>query len=243
MDFPTQIHLPTSTELANRHGGVGGFNPDLNPSHALEYEAGVRGSYSTIFQFDLTGYIINIKDELIPFEVLTDASGGQDYYRNAGSADHRGAELSLIYYPLASPKAHMSIKYFDASFKNYVVKGIDYSGNKVPGITPVMVAAELTYNTPVKLYVSTLMQIFGNVTANDANTANANHYKVFDLDIGHDGISIGKDKKTKLILSGGISNIFNTQYIGSVTINATADRYYEPAPGRSFFLNARLLYK
>lgn len=137
----------------------------------------------------------------------------------------------------------MSIKYFDASFKNYVVKGIDYSGNKVPGITPVMVAAELTYNTPVKLYVSTLMQIFGNVTANDANTANANHYKVFDLDIGHDGISIGKDKKTKLILSGGISNIFNTQYIGSVTINATADRYYEPAPGRSFFLNARLLYK
>jgi iron complex outermembrane receptor protein len=242
-NISTSFETPTSTELANRPGGIGGFNPDLNPSHALEYEAGFRGSYSTIFQYDLTGYIINIKDELIPFEVLPDAPGGQDYYRNAGSAVHRGAELSLIYYPLASLKARMSFTYIDAYFKNYVVKGIDYSGNKVPGITPMRIAAELTYNSPVRLNVSALMQIFGKVTANDANTANANPYTIFDLDIGHDGISLVKDKKTKLILSGGISNVFNTHYISSVTINATADRYYEPAPGCSFFLNARLVYK
>lgn len=242
-NISTSFETPTSTELANRPGGIGGFNPDLNPSHALEYEAGFRYSYSTIFQYYFTGYIINIKDELIPFEVLPDAPGGQDYYRNAGSAVHRGAELSLIYYPLLSLKARMSFTYIDAYFKNYVVKGIDYSGNKVPGITPTRIAAELTYNTQVKLYVSALMQTFGKVTANDANTANANSYTIFDLDIGHDGISFGKNKKTKLILSGGISNIFNAHYISSVTINATAGRYYEPAPGRSFFLNARFVYK
>ena len=242
-NISTSFETPTSTELANRPGGVGGFNPDLNPSHALEYEAGLRGSYSNILQYDLTGYIINIKDELIPFEVLPDAPGGQDYYRNAGSAVHRGAELSIVYYPIASLKARMSLTYIDAYFKNYVVKGIDYSGNKVPGITPIRIAAELTYNTPVKLYASVLTQTFGKVTANDANTAKADPYTIFDLDIGHDGISFGKDKKTKLILSGGISNIFNTHYISSVTINATADRYYEPAPGRSFFLNARLEFK
>jgi len=56
------------------------------------------------------------------------------------------------------------------------------------------------------------------------------------LDIGHDGIYFGKEKRTKLVLSGGISNILNTHYINSVTINATAYRYYEPAPDRSFFL-------
>jgi iron complex outermembrane recepter protein len=242
-NISTSFETPTSTELANRPGGLGGFNPDLNPSHAVEYETGLRGSTNSIFQYDLTGYIINIKDELIPFEVLPDAPGGQDYYRNAGSSIHRGAEMSLLYYPLPSLKTRLSFTYIDAYFKNYVVKGIDYSGNKVPGITPTRIAAELTYNTPVKLYVSALMQIFGKVTANDANTANANPYTIFDLDIGHNGISFGKDKKTKLILSGGISNIFNTYYISSVTINATADRYYEPAPGRSFFFNACLVYK
>jgi len=87
------------------------------------------------------------------------------------------------------------------------------------------------------------MQNFGKFTANDANNAYVNPYTIFDLDIGHDGISIGNDKKTRLILSGGISNIFNIHYISSVTINATAGRYYEPAPGRSFFVNVRLAYR
>ncbi|HZK68901.1 MAG TPA: TonB-dependent receptor [Paludibacter sp.] len=241
-NISTSFETPTSTELANRPGGVGGFNPDLNPSHAVEYEAGLRGSSNSIFQYDLTFYVINIKDELIPFEVLPDVSGGQDYYRNAGSSVHRGAEISLLYYPLPSLKTRLSFTYIDAYFKNYVIKEVNYSGNKVPGITPKRIASELTYYTPVKLYASVLTQIFGKVTANDANTANVNSYAIFDLDIGHDGISFGKDKKTKLILSGGISNIFNTHYISSVTINATADRFYEPAPGRSFFLNACLVY-
>ena len=238
----TSFETPTSTELANRPSGVGGFNPNLNPSHALEYEAGFRGNYSTIFQYDLTGYIINMKDELIPFEVPTDSSGGQVYYRNAGTALHRGFELSLIYHPLTSLKALMSFTSIDAYFKNYVANGIDYSGNKVPGITPTRIAAELTYTTPLKLYVSALAQFFGKVIANDANTASANSHTIFDLDLGHDGISFGKDKNAKLMLSGGISNIFNTHYISSVSINATANRYYEPAPGRTFFLNARLVY-
>jgi iron complex outermembrane receptor protein len=239
----TSFETPTSTELANRPSGVGGFNPNLNPSHALEYEAGFRGNYSTFFQYDVTGYAINMKDELVPFEVPSDSSGGQVYYRNAGSAAHRGVELSLICHRLTSLKALMSFNYIDAYFKNYVVNGIDYSGNKVPGITPTRTAAELTYTTPFKLYVSALAQIFGNVIANDANTAIADSHTIFDLDIGHDGISFGKDENAKLILSGGISNVFNTHYISSVSINASANRYYEPAPGRCFFLNARLVYK
>jgi len=241
-NIATSFETPTSTELANRPSGIGGFNPELNPSRAVEYEAGFRGLYSSIFQYDLTGYIINIKDELIPFEVLTDVSGGQDYYRNAGSSIHRGIEMSLIYFPLPSLKTRMSFTYIDAYFKNYVVNGINYSGNNVPGITPVRIAAELTYCTPVKLFVSVLLQNFGKVTANDANTANVIPYTIFDLDIGHDGIFFGNDNKINLKLSGGISNIFNIHYISSVTINATADRYYEPAPGRSFYLNIRLFY-
>ena len=243
VNISTSFETPTSTELANRPGGVGGFNPDLNPSRAVEYEAGFRGAVSSIFQYDLTGYIINIKDELIPFEVLPDAPGGQDYYRNAGSSVHRGAELAIKCLPLPSLKTQLSFTYIDAYFKNYEVKGINYNGNKVPGITPMRISAELTYYTPLKLYISVLMQNFGKFTANDANTAYVNSHTIFDLDIGHDGISFGKNKKTRLILSGGIANIFNIRYISSVTINATADRYYEPAPDRSFFINVRLAYR
>ena len=34
----------------------------------------------------------------------------------------------------------------------------------------------------------------------------------------------------------GINNAFNHQYVSSVVINAARDRYYEPAPGRNFYV-------
>jgi iron complex outermembrane receptor protein len=32
----------------------------------------------------------------------------------------------------------------------------------------------------------------------------------------------------------GIGNLLDRQYIGSVIVNETSGRYYEPAPGRTF---------
>ena len=78
-NISTSFETPTSSELANRPDGAGGFNPDLNPCRALEYEAGFRGAIRPVFQYDLTGYIIHIRDELILFEVLPDEPGGQVY--------------------------------------------------------------------------------------------------------------------------------------------------------------------
>ena len=33
----------------------------------------------------------------------------------------------------------------------------------------------------------------------------------------------------------GLNSVFNRAYVGSVVINATAGRYYEPAPGRNMY--------
>src|SRR2546428_2732302 len=40
----SSFETPTTTELANSQSGAGGFNPDLKPQHAWNYEAGARGS-------------------------------------------------------------------------------------------------------------------------------------------------------------------------------------------------------
>jgi iron complex outermembrane receptor protein len=90
------------------------------------------------------------------------------------------------------------------------------------------------------LYLSFLMQDFGKMYVDDNNSASTSNYALFDLGIGHDGIAIGKDNFLKLAISGGISNIFNTKYVTSVTINAAAGRYYEPGPGRTVFVNLRI---
>ncbi len=237
-NISTSFETPTSTELANRPDGAGGFNSGLNPSHALEYETGFRGYINPIFTYDITGYIIQTKDELIPFQVPL--APGQDYYRNAGSTVHRGGELAIRYLPFTYLDVVTSLTYIDAYYKNFTVKGVDYSGNKEVGITPIRVTAELKFHTFAGFYCSTLMQSFGKVFANDENTASADPYTVFDFGIGYDGFSWGNLWASKFIFSGGISNLFNTRYISAVTVNAAANRYYEPAPGRSFYLNARI---
>ena len=38
----------------------------------------------------------------------------------------------------------------------------------------------------------------------------------------------------------GFNNVFNRAYVGSVVINATAGRYYEPAPGRNMYVGFSL---
>ena len=38
----------------------------------------------------------------------------------------------------------------------------------------------------------------------------------------------------------GFNNVFNLSYVGSVVINATQGRYYEPAPGRNLYVGFSL---
>ena len=33
-----------------------------------------------------------------------------------------------------------------------------------------------------------------------------------------------------------VQNLFDHHYVGSVTVNAAGGRYYEPAPGRNFYV-------
>ncbi|MBI2404351.1 MAG: TonB-dependent receptor, partial [Gemmatimonadetes bacterium] len=65
----TSFETPTTTELANRPTGPGGFNPDLQPQKAVNYEAGIRGRVADVWGYSLSLYHANVRDELIPFEV------------------------------------------------------------------------------------------------------------------------------------------------------------------------------
>lgn len=236
-NISTSFETPTSTELVNRPDGAGGFNPDLNPARAVEYEAGIRGYINPLITYDLAGYVIRTKDELIPFQVP--ATPGQDYYRNAGSTLHRGGELTFRFSPVSFIDFITSLTYIDARYKNFLVKDIDYSGNNIPGISRVHEVAELKLHHSKGLYFSFLMQSFGKMYVNDANTEATSRYTVFDLGLGHEGLLFGKKQVKKIILSCGISNLFDRHYVTSVSVNAAANRYYEPGPGRTWYINAR----
>jgi iron complex outermembrane receptor protein len=133
-----------------------------------------------------------------------------------------------------------SLTYTDAVYKDFVVNEINYSGNSIPGISLVHGSTELKLSQSKGYYLSLLLQNFGKMYVNDANSANTDHYLLMDFSLGSGAIELGMTHLVNIYLSGGISNIFNKKYVSSISVNAAAERYYEPGPGRTFFVNARV---
>lgn len=72
----------------------------------------------------------------------------------------------------------------------------------------------------------------GDIMANDENTAKAPSYTVVGLNTGY------KFNYSQLTVDifGRVDNLFDKEYIGSVIVNESNGRYYEPAPGRNYGL-------
>ena len=76
-NYSTAFQTPTTTELGNRVSGEGGFNPDLKPESMRSFEIGIKGMRpfgqkkfpGRRFEYDLSFYILNIEDMLIPFQI------------------------------------------------------------------------------------------------------------------------------------------------------------------------------
>lgn len=236
-NISTSFETPTSTELVNRPGGAGGFNPDLNPAHAIEYETGLRGYLNPGITYDVAAYFIRTKNELIPFQVET--APGQDYFRNAGSTIRRGGEATLRFSPVAVMDLISTLTYIDACYKKFTVKGSDFTGNLIPGINHFHWDTELKCHNSKGFCFSIKMENYGKMYVDDANSESTKTYTLVDLIVGHDGLTLGKNWKKSFIFSGGISNLFNRKFITAVTVNASANRYFEPGPGRTIYVNLR----
>jgi iron complex outermembrane receptor protein len=66
---------------------------------------------------------------------------------------------------------------------------------------------------------------------NDANSESAPGYAVFNARFTS-GINAGR---TGAELTVGASNLFDRKYASSVSVNAAAGKFYEPAAGRAVF--------
>ena len=227
----TAFETPTTTELANRPDGAGGFNPALEPQRTLSVEAGARGGTGPL-DYEAAAYRALVDDALVPFEVPD--SPGRQFYRNAGSATHQGVELALR---LRGPlRLHWDAAYTwtDARFDDFTVDGTSHAGNRVPGIAPHRLDLGVTWLAARGL-VALELSHSAVVPVDDANSAEAADWTVVDARaewrLPVDGAG--------LRLFAGVRNLLDDEYVGSVVVNAFGGRYYEPAPGRSLHAGIR----
>jgi iron complex outermembrane receptor protein len=222
------FETPTTTELGNQPNGNAGLNYDLKPQFSTTYETGLKGLVANRVQYDLALFDTEVRDELIPFQVPN--GNGRTYYRNAGRTRRNGLEASggSDIGPITLSAAYT---YSHFRFLEFVSAGAQVNGNVIPGIPEQQVQASATWR-----YSSAFATVEGltksAVYVDDANTARAAGFAVYNVRLGADGL--GRLPWITPVVS--VQNLFDRKYVGSVAINASGTpataKFYEPAAGR-----------
>lgn len=233
-NFSVGFQTPTTTELANRPSGAGGFNPSLQPERTHSHEAGVKGRASTI-AYDIAAYDMRVDDELIPFEVAS--APGRQFYRNAGTARHRGVDVDATAELAPQIRLHTSYTFTDARFVTYAVPSgattKSYATNRVPGVAPNLASMSLQLGDPAERFIAVEERYRSNIPVNDANTVFSPASLVTNLRVTVPFRSVA--------VFGGIGNLFGYVYNSSVSVNAFGGRYFDPAAGRTVYAGLDLL--
>jgi iron complex outermembrane receptor protein len=232
----TSFETPTTTELANRPTGAGGFNPALDPQRARSIEGGVKGARTLgargIARWELAAYQTALRDALVPFEVP--GAAGRQFFRNAGRARHRGVEASGDV-ALGAFVARAAYTYVDARFTDYTVRDTSYAGKQVPGVAPRRVDAALEWHRPNGALVALEGRAQARTPATDANRASAAGFATADARATTGSLRVGG---VGVAPFAGVTNIFDVHYVTSVTVNAAGARYFEPGAGRTLYVGA-----
>ncbi|HUH13665.1 MAG TPA: TonB-dependent receptor, partial [Longimicrobiales bacterium] len=228
------FETPTTTELANRPSGAGGFNPELEPQRTLSFELGTRGTRGAALSWQAALYHARVEDALIPFEVAQAA--GRQFFRNAGSAVHRGAELALAAAPAPGALAQLAWTWTDARFDDYATADVRFDGNRIPGVAPHRVEGALTWQRRGWL-VGLEHRWQDEMPVDDANTASSGAYHLTDV---RAAMEMAGPRGVALEPYAGVSNLLDRRYDASVVVNAFGGRYYEPGPGRSLYGGLRV---
>jgi iron complex outermembrane recepter protein len=248
-NFSTAYLTPTTVELGNRADGVGGFNPDLDPEHYDSVEAGVRWGWPRHhIDGELAIYQLDLDDMLVPFQSV---DSDETFYRNASAARNRGAEVHLGWQPLRALSLDGSVSIVDFVFTNHTVtvggERVSVEGNQVPAVPPwsanLITSWRPSTRTQLRFTIRHQDRMFGNdLNGPSPGSTDLRHayfneaFTVVDLRVSVDWTFGVWDAKSII----GIDNILDTDYNGSVVPNAFGNRFFEPAPGRTFMAGMQL---
>jgi len=230
----TAFETPTTTELANRPDGAGGFNPELEPERTVSGELAVRLARRS-WAGELTVFRAAARDKLVPFEV-PDLPGRQ-FFRNAGRVRHQGVELAASGRPLPALRLRAAYTRLDVRFREYLLDGQDYAGRRVPGVAGHRL--EFYGHAEVARSLTLLVHAVqnGRVAVNDENDDVADAYTLLGGRLEYRGVAFGPLAAT---LHAGLENALGERYTAAVSVNAAGGRYFEPGPGRTGYLGVRL---
>lgn len=230
------FETPTQAELAYAPGNVEGFNFGLKPSDSTQYEMGLKAQVSNT-RINAAVFQITTEDEL----VVSQSIQGRTSYQNAGRTLRRGFELGLesqLSEQWSTTLAYTRLQAtYDSDFTNNA-KVIE-KGNYLPGVPQTTLFAELNWKP--RDWVSTAIEGMyrSKVYVEDTNSERAAPaYSVFNWRARFEQ----KVEHWTFHQTLRLDNLLDRQYVGSVIVGDSNRRYYEAAPGRSWYAGAGAEY-
>jgi iron complex outermembrane receptor protein len=236
----SSFETPTTTELTNRPDTAGGFNPTLQPQKAWNYEVGARGAVNGRLSYSLALFQADVRDELISYEVPT--SPQRRFFRNAGTARHRGIELGADANLVPGVSLNAAWTYAHYRYVRYTLvnSGSTFvlDGRPLPGVPAQFLRLGLKAH-PAALRGAWLeydQTYSSGYLVDDTLSTRTSPWWAANVRVGWEGTA-GSVRIAPFL---GVNNLYNRLYVGSVTINAARGRYYEPAPGRNVYVGCSI---
>lgn len=235
------FETPTFNELSYRsiNGTQTGLNLDLAAAKSNNAELGLKARLGKRMQGSMAVFHIITKNELT---VLANA-GGRAVYQNAASTRRDGIEARLDGAWGNGMGLALAYTLLRATYTQSFCNGpcapatTVAAGSRLPGVPGQTLYGELSWRQhPDGFHVALEGRYSGKVYVDDLNSDAASAYFIASLRAGLER------KLGSWTLKGyaRIDNLANRRYAGSVIVNESNRRFFEPAPGRTWLAGVGL---
>lgn len=228
------FETPTFTEMSYPADGSS-RTLDLKAAESRTYEMGLK-SANTLGDFTVAVFQTKTKNDI----VSAGNDNGRSTFRNADKTLREGIELSWNKNLWRDLTAQASYSYIDATFdadipelrndEGEVVVSRIASGNYIPGIAKNQAFLSLDWKPEKGLHAGLDVRYSDKIYVNDLNSDAAPSYTVAGANVGYNW----KMQDWAVNTFARVDNLFDKDYSGSVIVNESNSRFFEPAEGRNW---------
>ncbi len=238
-NFGKGFETPTFIEAAFNAVNDGIPNLNLKPSESENYELGAKAFVGDNTQVNFNVFYITTDDEIVARETNM---ANRSVFANANKTKRTGAELSIDSQFANNISTYFSYALLNAKFDSDFAgaAGLVASGNRLPGTYRSQIYGEIVWKyAPLGFYSALEGRHNSKSYVNDINTDAAPSYTIFNIRTGFEQKLANWNFKEYL----RVENIFDKEYIGSVRVNDSNQRFFEPAADRNYLLGLSASYQ
>ena len=226
------FETPTFVELANRGPGQSGLNFGLDASRSRHGEFGVKTLVPGWVRLNAALFKIVNENEIVVDQNMS----GRASFKNVGHTDRKGFELGAETLLTGPFEARLAYTYLKATFRESFTTVLNTlntpvnvpAGSSLPGVPKSVLYGELRYRQePFYAQLEALYK--SRVPVNDPNSEFADAYTSLNLMAG----VVQQGRGWRITEFARIDNLTDRNYVGSVIVNETNSRFYEPSPRRN----------